>query len=76
LELFTCVICNYDIESGKRRSRWIKKKWTLPWTTCGEEVTSFVNKAVSEAKEHKHKHKDKEKSHEDETPPTDETKKE
>jgi hypothetical protein len=42
----------------------------------GEEVTSFVNKAVSEAKEHKHKHKDKEKSHEDETPPTDETKKE
>jgi DNA-binding ferritin-like protein (Dps family) len=40
----------------------------------GEEVTSFVNKAVSEAKEHKHKHK--EKCHEDETPTSDETKKE
>jgi len=40
----------------------------------GEEVTGFVNKAVSEAKEHKHKHKDK--SNGEETPPTDETKKE
>lgn len=40
----------------------------------GEEVTGFVNKAVSEAKGHKDHHKDK--SHDEETSPTDETKKE
>jgi hypothetical protein len=40
----------------------------------GEEVTGLVNKAVSEAKDHKHHHKDK--CHDEEVPPTDETKKE
>ena len=40
----------------------------------GEEVTGFVNKAVSEAKEHTHMHKDK--CPDEEAPPTDETKKE